>query len=266
MNMFFHELKAHRKSLMIWCIGVILMVVGGMSKYGGMEASGQSMNELMASMPKVLQSIMGTGSLDLSTVGGYFGVLFLYLMIMTSIHGAMLGANIVSKEERDKTAEFLLVKPVSRKEIITAKLLASLTNILILNITTLTASILIVNYYSEGDRNLTSEIVILLIGMFILQILFMVIGTAIASLNKNSKAATSLSTGLLLFTFLLSIIIDLNEKLEGLRFLTPFKYFEAKNILVGEGLEMVYLLLSLMMILASIWVTYFFYEKRDLRI
>lgn len=265
MNLFFRELRAHRKSLIIWSIGVVFMVAGGMSKYGGLETTGQSMNDLMASMPKVLQSIMGTGSLDLSTVSGYYGVLFLYLIVMATIHAAMLGANIVSKEERDKTAEFLLSKPISRGRVITSKIAASLVNITVINVITLLTSLVVVQYYNDGE-SITLDIIQLLIGMFILQLMFMFIGTAIASVYKNSKAATSLSTGILLFTFLLSVVIDMNSKIEGLKYFTPFKYFEAKHLLSGGSFEVVYILLSLLVIVSSIAVTYVFYQKRDLSI
>ena len=40
---------------------------------------------------------------------------------------------MLSKEVRDKTADFLLTKPVSRSEIMTAKLLAALTSLVITN-------------------------------------------------------------------------------------------------------------------------------------
>ncbi|MGO4269064.1 hypothetical protein AB4Z22_04335 [Paenibacillus sp. TAF58] len=79
-----------------------------------------------------------------------------------------------------------------------------------------------------------------MVGMFILQLLFMVTGTSIAAVLKNSKKAASLSTGILRITFILSIAIDLNEKLESLKYLTPFKYYEAKNIMYG-GLDIIFL-------------------------
>ncbi|MFA5881807.1 MAG: ABC transporter permease subunit, partial [Eubacteriales bacterium] len=78
-------------------------------------------------------------------------MLFLYLVVMATIHAAMLGANIIAKEERDKTAEFLLAKPVSRNEIITVKLGAGLTNILIFNAVTLLSSLVIVGHYSGSE-------------------------------------------------------------------------------------------------------------------
>ena len=94
---------------------------------------------------------MGIGSLDLATVDGYFGLLYLYLVIMASIHAAMLGATMISKEERDKTAEFLFVKPISRTTVITAKLGASIVIVIVFNLVTLLSSIVFVDFFNEGD-------------------------------------------------------------------------------------------------------------------
>jgi ABC-2 type transport system permease protein len=265
MNIFFREMKANRKSLIIWGIGVLLMVVGGMGKYGGSAASGQSMNELVAQMPKALQVVIGAGSFDLSTAGGYYGVLFPYLAIMATIHSGMLGANIISKEQRDRTSEFLFVKPVSRTKIITWKLIAATVNAMIFNIITAVSSIAMVNYYGK-EENLNEDIIKLMLGMFILQVMFMVIGTSIAAISKNTKIAASAATGILLGTYFLSMGIDMNEKLDFLKYLTPFKYFEAKNLMGGGGFELVFLALSIVIIVALLDVTYIFYKKRDLNV
>jgi ABC-2 type transport system permease protein len=265
MNIFRREMKANRKSLIIWSIGVIFMVASGMGKYSSLEGTGQSMNALMADMPKSLQAIMGTASFDLSKPIGYYGLLFLYLAVMAAIHAVMLGANIISKEERDKTVEFLLVKPLSRNRMVTSKLLAVLMNLLIFNLVTFASSVLMVQKYADG-ADLTGEITMLMVGMFILQLIFMVIGTAVASVYKNPKKATTLSTAILLIFFILSIAIDMNEKLEGLKYITPFKYYDAKDILNEGAFDTLYLGLSAVLIIGLLAVTYVFYRKRDMNV
>jgi ABC-2 type transport system permease protein len=262
MNIFIREMKAHKKSLIIWGICIIFMIISGMGKYTSVY-SGASMNELVNKMPKGLQVIMGGGALNLSKVSGYYGMLFLYLVLMATIHASMLGADIISKEERDKTFEFLMVKPVSRGKIITSKLLAALLNIVIFNIINFVFSIMLVAPYTKGE-SVNGDIAILMVGMFILQLIFLFIGTAIAAISKNPKTATSLSTAILLATFMFSIFIDMNEKLINLKYLTPFKYFEAKNLMYGGGLDPVFVTLSAVIIAILVGVTYVFYKKRDL--
>jgi ABC-2 type transport system permease protein len=265
MNIFLKELKSHRKSLIFWSIGIFLMVASGMVKYESLASSGQPMNEVLSGMPRSMLAVLGIGEFDISTASGYYGLLFIYLLLMATIHAAMLGATIISKEERDKTTEFLFVKPVSRNHIIAAKLLAAFFNILILNLVTFVSSLSLVGKYSNGEV-VVWDIAITMVGMFILQLLFMVIGTSIAAFKKKSKTAASLATGVLLLTYVISVAIDLNEKMEGLKYVTPFKYFEAKNVMVGGGFEFIFVLLSGVLIAVLTAATFFFYKKRDLNV
>jgi ABC-2 type transport system permease protein len=266
MNIFLKELKSYRKALIFWSIGVFLMVASGMGKYAAYSSSGQSINDLMADLPKSLKAVMGFGDGDLSKVSGYYSLLFLYLLLMATIHASMLGATIIAKEERDKTSEFLFVKPVSRSTIITAKLLAAFTNIVVFNLVTFVSLIILIGKYNSDGEAVNGDIALTMVGMFILQVLFMVIGSALASVKRKPKTAASLATGILLLTYMLSIAIDLNENIEGLKYLTPFKYFDAKNVMFGGGLETIYVVISIVMIAALSFVTYVFYEKRDLNV
>lgn len=265
MNIITREMKANLKSLIIWSIGVLFMVGAGMGKYAGMGGSGETMNELMAEMPESLQAIMGTAGFDLSKAMGFYGLLYLYLIVMATIHSVMLGANIIAKEERDKTVEFLLVKPISRVKVISFKLVASLLNVLVFNLVTLASSIIIVGRYAEGEK-VVGDIVLLMVGMFCLQIIFLVIGTAIAVVYKNAKKAGAVSTGILLITFLLAIIINLDQRLAALRYITPFKYFEAEPILNTSSLDPFYLGLSLIIVVVLTFTTYHYYKKKDLHL
>ena len=264
MNIFFREMKANRKSLIIWCVCMILFILLCMVKYSGISQTGQSFNDLMAGMPQALIVIFGLSTFNLAEMSGYFGVLFLYFLLIVAIHSSMLGANIISKEERDRTAEFLLSKPVSRNKIVTYKLLAAFVNILIFNIVTLVSSLLIVPGYNKG-ASITSFIVLLMIGMFFVQLMFLFIGSGLGALAKNPKGAASAATGVLLTTYLLSMLIDLNDKLTNLKYITPFKYFEANKILPSGKLEPVSIVLSIVIIAVFICITYTFYKKRDVK-
>jgi ABC-2 type transport system permease protein len=266
MNIFIREMKAHRKSLIIWCIAIVFTVISGMAKFTTASSSGVSYNKLMSQMPQSLRALLQVGSFDLSKVSGYYGMLFVYILLMAAIHASMLGANIISKEERDKTVEFLMAKPVSRSKIVTAKLSAAIVNIVIFNLVSLGSSIAVTTNYNSKGEPIERYIIMLMTGMFIIQILFLSMGTAIAAKSKNPKAAGTISTIILLATYLLSVIIDINSKLEGLKILTPFKYFNSYNLMYGKGFSAVYIILSIILIIGFSALTYVFYEKRDLGI
>lgn len=265
MNLFIRELRAHRKSLIAWSIGMLFMIASGMGKFTSYSGSNQSLNDILGKMPKTIKAVLGFGNLDVTKASGFFGLLFLYLLIMATIHAAMLGANIIAKEERDKTAEFLMVKPVSRTSVITSKLLAALFNVVVLNLVTWVLSIAIVGKYAKGEQ-INGDISILMVAMLLAQLLFLFMGTGIAAVSKNPKVSASIATTILLVTFIISIVIDMNDKLDVLKYITPFKYFQAESIINDGGLQPVYVILSAIIIAAMAWVTYTFYKKRDLKV
>ncbi len=266
MNIFMREMKAHRKSLIIWCIAVFYLVAASMWKFGTEYSSNQSLNELVNQLPTAVGVLLGIrGSFDLSTAAGYYGLCYYYLAVAAAIHAAMTGAGIISKEERDKTTEFLVAKPVTRTQIITEKLLAGLANSLILNIVTAVTSMIMVGYFNNADM-LAGEILTLMAGMFVLQIIFILVGTGIAAISKNPKTASSAAIVVLLFALMLAKIIDMSSQLDGLKYFTPIKYYEAEQLLLQGGFSPVYTILSLMIIAALLKMTYTFYKRRDLRV
>jgi ABC-2 type transport system permease protein len=103
-------------------------------------------------------------------------------------------------------------------------------------------------------------------GLIMLQLLFFVIGFAVASISKKPKTAPSVATAILLITFIISFLVNLNPNLDKLKYLTPYKYFDA-HILIADGhLDFVYVIITLSLITLSLILSYFYYPKRDLDI
>jgi len=265
MNIYIRELKAHRKSLLIWCAGMIFLVAAGMGKYSAGAAAGDnSMNELMTQMPKSLQNLFGVGVFDLTIALDFFGILFLYILFLAAIHAVMLGSGIISKEERDRTAEFLLVKPVSRKKILTAKLLASVTILLIFFLVTYAVSYAILSYYSKGMA-FENGLMKLMASFGAIQLLFLSVGAFFAGIFKNPKRSVAAGTAVMMIMYLLAVIADIVENLNFLKYLTFFKYYDAKDILKGSY-SLVYPVISAAAIALLIYGAYHYYQKRDMKI
>lgn len=265
MNILKRELKANRTALIIWSVCMFLLVVSGMGKYTAYSSGGQAINEMLAKMPYSIKVLLGFNSFDMSTISGYFALFFLYIEIAAAIHAVLLGSGILSKEERDKTTEFLMAKPVSRTSIISCKLLAAFLNILVLNLVTLVSSVALVAAYNKR-KDISGEIVLFMLSLFLVQLIFMTLGTALAAVLRNAKSAGGIATGILLGSFILSKITDLNQNLNFLNILSPFKYFSYNDLVKGRGLSGVIVALSLALIAALASVTYVFYKKRDLSV
>ncbi len=265
MNIILRELKANRKSLIIWSLTMIFMVYVGMVKYSGISGAGSAGVELFSQLPKSVIAIFGLNGIDIGSISGFYSMFFLYFMLLAGIHAVFIGSSIISKEERDKTADYLYVKPRSRWAIITYKLIAAFINIVIINLVTCLASIQAISIYNKGP-DFNKGIILMMVALFVFQLIFMFLGAGISSISRNPKKTGQLSALILLAAYIFSAMIDLNNKLDNLKFLTPFKYFDSKELIKGVGLENGYVLLSSALILVFIGVTYIFYKKRDLHV
>jgi ABC-2 type transport system permease protein len=265
MNIFLRELKAHRWGLLFWSLGMISMIYMGMVKYGAYEASGESVQEIMDALPKAIGAVFGLTGFDLSTAAGFYGVLFLYIAIIGAVHAVLLGAGLIAKEERDRTSEFLYSKPASRGKVLTGKLLAGIFNLVVLNVVTLVTSIYVVDILNK-EAPFTGDLVLLMVGLFFLQLVFFSIGALLAGSTHHPKAAASRASSIMFVTFLMSFVVNMSEKLDFLKYVTPFKYFDAANLMADHALDPVFVGLAVAIIAVAVVTTYRLYAARDLAV
>ena len=265
MSIFLRELKAHRLSLIWWCLGMASLVASGMAKYAAYKTAGQSITGLLAGLPRAVLVIFGMTGFDLAKASGFFGVLYLYIAVMAAVHASLLGANVISKEERDRTSEFLFAKPVTRSSVLTSKLLAGLVNVIVLNLATAVSSYYFVGYFGKGE-SVNADITLLMVGLLFLQLIFFTVSAAVAGIVKKPKSAPSIATSIMFTTFLVSYLVNFNANLDVLKYLSPFKYFDAATLMTAGRLDPVFVALSVVIVAVAVLGTYRFFGARDLSV
>jgi ABC-2 type transport system permease protein len=263
-NIIFRELKANLKSLLIWCGVMILLILIAVAKFSAF-AGDPSMLAMLDAMPKALIDAMSLRAFNLTTVTGFYGLMFLYFALMGGIAAAMWGSDIISKEERDKTVEFSLVLPVSRSRVITAKALAALVNCILFVLVTWVVSLLAVQKY-QPDQAFYKFLRLEMEAMFVIELIFLGIGLLLGCAMKQYKLSGSTAVGIILVTYFLSVMSGMQEKLDFLKYFTPFKYFDAGELLRSGKMDATYLLISAVIIVVSVIAAYWIYNKRDLYI
>jgi ABC-2 type transport system permease protein len=265
MNVFLREFKAHRKGVIWWSVGMFFMVYSGMAKFGAYQTSGVDTTKIFDAMPKAVKAVLGIGNVDLSTAIGFFVILFIYLIVMAAIHASLLGSGVLTEEELDRTTEFLFAKPISRAKAVAAKLSAALVNVTILNLVTTVSSIGFVAAYNKGE-SATTEVLLLMIGMYLAQLLFLSAGLAAAAIVKRPKRAAAVVSAYVFGAYFLSLWLDATEEAQWLKYATPFKYFDAATIVNNTALNPVYIAISVTLTLVLGVLTFVFYQKRDLNV
>jgi ABC-2 type transport system permease protein len=264
MNIFFRELKANLKSLLIWGGIVILFVVVGFSKFSAYEGNPELL-AILDGLPPAMLAAFNFEAFNLTTITGFFGVMFTYFALLLSIAAVMWGSDIISKEERDKTVEFSLALPVTRSRVVTAKIFAAVVNCAALLLITWGAAIAGAAQY-QPDSEFYNFLSLSMLALFIMQLIFLAVGIFLGCAMKQYRRVSSAALALLLGTYFISIISGLNENLEFLKYFSPFKYFNPATLLHESKIDLTFIWLSAGIIAVLLVGAYVTYSRRDLYI
>src|SRR4030066_59435 len=130
-NIYQHEFRSRLKSVVIWSVSVAFIVVFYLSLYPVFSDQAAMMNEFLARYPAQLRAAFGLDKIDLSSVLGFYAFIFMFVQLCLAIQASNYGFGLVSVEESELTADFLLSKPVSRTRVLTSKLLAVFTSLFV---------------------------------------------------------------------------------------------------------------------------------------
>jgi len=264
LNIFFRELKANLKSLLIWSAVLVLLIVISAAKFSAF-AGDESMLAILDTMPKAMMDAFSMRAFNLTTLIGFYGLMFIFFGLMGAMAAAMWGSDIISKEERNKTVEFSLVLPVSRSQVITAKALAALVNCIVYVLITWGISLVAVTKFNP-DQAFKDFLALEMQAMFVIELIFLALGLLLGCAMKQYKRSGSTAVAIILTAYFVSVFSGLQEKLDFLKYFTPFKYFDAAVMLRDGKLDGMYLLLSAGIIVVCMAAAYYTYNKRDLYI
>jgi ABC-2 type transport system permease protein len=262
MNIMMHELRAYRKSTIIWSISLMMIVVLFMSLFPSFSRDAEEFTKLLEGYPPAVRAAFGINLDQFFSILGFYCYALSFITLCGAIQAMNIGAGIISKEVREKTADFLLTKPVTRTTIITAKLVAALISILITNIVYLGAAILTAYQVKTEDFSLKSFIMLSLTVLFI-QLIFLALGVILSVLIPRIKSVLTVSLSTV-FGFYFLGMFSATSGDEAKRYISPFKYFDTAYIMGNSSYEAPFLVAGLMIMILAIAAGYIVYRKKDI--
>jgi ABC-2 type transport system permease protein len=262
-NIYRHEFRAHLKSVIIWSLSLSVLIVFFFSLFPVFADEAALMNEFLARYPQELRAAFGMDNMDLSSVLGFFSFLFMFVQLCLAIQAANYGFGLVSIEESELTADFLLSKPVSRVQVLNSKLLAALTSLIITNLVVWVCSITAITLFRGGREFDLSTLLLLLISLLIFQLFFLSVGLVISLLVKRVRSVTPYALGLAFGAYVLSAFSGVFGEV-ALELVTPFKHLDAAYIVANKSYDTPLVLLNVAVSLIALAASYWRYLRRDI--
>lgn len=262
MNIFLHELKAYRKSTMIWTFSLVIMMVLFMSLYSSIHADAEAFLKVLKNYPETIRNALGFNEKNFLTVVGFYSFLLSFVTLCASLQAMNLGTSIVSKEVREKTADFLLTKPVTRSQILTAKLMGAVVSLVITNMIYFAAASFMAFQFKTDDFSM-KIFFLLSLTVFFVQLIFLALGMIISVIFQTIKSVLTVSLAVVFAFYFVGMFFDTSgEKVK--RYFSPFKYFDTAYIIKHSSYESSFLIAGAAITILAIAASYFIYAKRDI--
>jgi len=212
-------------SLVLWIIVITMLVSFTMSVYDAFVENRTKVMGMLNLMPKGALQFKGISNInDLTSVLGFYAVNnVIYMMVLGSIFAMVLGSNILLKEEYDKTAEYLLAKPLTRSDIFFSKLSVMIIHVILLNMVTALAGFISMKLVQKNSFSVNAFLILTLYTLM-LNMLFGATGLFLSNLVKRPRPITTLGIGLVLFLYFVFTLSKITESAARIGYISPFRY------------------------------------------
>ena len=262
--MFKREMKINLKSFMIWTsilIGLFLVVFLVYPSIVNSENM-EMMDEMMKMFP---EEMLKAFNMDISSIDSAFGWLktegFVFVLLITGIYSGILGSNILLKEESDKTIEYLNSVPITRKKIVTNKILSGILYIFLM--VSIVGIFNLIGLSLSGDFDRKTYILLSITPIFSSIVIFAVC-LFLSTFTHKTKKTIGISLGLVFASYFLNVLSEIGESTEFLKYISIFTLADIRNVITSASINPLMVILTIGITIIFIILTFIHYERKEL--
>ncbi|MBT7092335.1 MAG: ABC transporter permease subunit [Bacteroidetes bacterium] len=263
-NLYKKDFRKDLKVLFFITLAMLGFLAITLSMYSAMKDSMSAVTDLYSTMPAAFQDALNFHEGQWNSVLGFYATYFVYYVpMMTGAYAIYLGSSILSREEQQGTAEFLLTRPITRNQIISSKLAVLLTNITVVNLALWINGVLWTGIIEDFPTTFLPLSIVHSYGLFICYF-FGVMGFFITVLMKRAKAIIGPAIGLVMFMYMFDMVLRISDKVQFLLYFTPYKYMNIDLLNTNYHMEWWRLLVLAVATALMISLSYLIYRKKDI--
>ncbi len=260
MTVYASDMKRNTRSLIIWTLSVSAMIMMCIAMFPGMKTETEKMGNMFSNMGS-FTAAFGMDRLDFGSLMGFYGIeCGNTLGIGGGMFAALAGISALANEEKEHTAEFLLTHPVTRTSVVLQKLLAALTEVIILNaVVTLTS---LVTAAAVGESFEMKTFILIHLAFLLLEAEICCISFGISAFIKRGSLGAGL--GLALALYFMNLLCNMSDSAEFLKFITPYAYAEPSSIIADKQTDSALMLIGTCIAAAGVITAFIKYNRKDI--
>ncbi len=256
-----HELRQGKTAFAIWTIAIAFLLSVCVLLFPEIKGEAETVGDVFSSMGS-FTAAFGMDRLDFGTLIGFYAVeCGNVLGLGGAFFASLIGIAALAKEEKGRTAEFLLTHPISRARVITEKLAAVIAQIVVMNLVILGCSFL--SMAVIGEQIPWKDVLLMHFAYFLLQLELAGICFGISAFL--CRGSIGIGLGLAALMYVLNLIANMTERAAFLKYITPFGYCEGADIVADGRLAVAKIVLGMLFACTGIAAAYIRYCRKDIR-
>lgn len=261
MNLYQHELRQLRSSFLVWSVALSLISLLFLMLYPAFSDDLATSRALLERFPPALRDAFGLNLDTFFTFLGFYAYTFTYIALAGAAHAMSLGLGVMTRENRSKTTDFLLTKPITRRRAYLAKLAAALT---ILGATFIvyclvSGALCVIVGVGEFDVGKCMVMNLVLLG---LELWFLALGAFVSQIAHKIRSTSAHTLSFVFGLFIIGVLGALISE-EAVRYLTPFKYVDYLAYAANGTIDARYVAVGATLMAAMFVASFLLYVKRD---
>jgi len=261
-TVFRYGLRRFRGQILGWGIGLALLGVMIVSVYDSFSGQQEQLEALIEAYPPEFMAFFGDLS-AFATPEGFLSVeFFSYMPLILGIFAVLTGSGLLVSDEEQGTLDLIMAHPVSRTGLFSGRLLAFVVA---------TLAILTITWLGFGVAMTWSSIELgwgsvwlPLVSLLAQMLLFGTLSLFLSMVLPSRRLAAATAGLLLVASFFLTGLAELNEDLESVARLSPLNYYQAADAFQGlNGTWLAGLLAAVVVFAVLAWWRF---ERRDIRV
>lgn len=262
-HLYEHALRRMGRSIVSWSLGIA--VVHGLYMYFYPVFAEQYgvVQQVLEQMPERFRDFFGLKILDLSTVMGFYALIFIFVQMILAVQAALYGLDLVSVEEREHTADFLLSLPITRAQVLGSRLAAALTALACTQAMTWASAYGFIALFRQNrpyDPALLAQILLTLIP---LQLFFLGVGTLVSQIVPRLRQSTLYALALGFGLYVLSAFSDIGPDV-GIQWISPFRHFFPQDMVLEGGFSPLAFWVDILIGVVALGLALWRYQRRDI--
>ena len=260
MTLLKHEFRMGSKALAIWTAAIGGFMVCCVFLFPEMAGQMKLVSNIFASMG-AFTAAFGMDRLNFGTLTGFYAIECGNILgIGGALFAAMLSSNLLCKEEKEHTAEFLLTHPITRSQAVAGKLGAMVLQTVVLNGAVFLMAI--ASIAAIGYEIPWKELGLLHLANLFVQLELEGICFGISAFLR--RGGLGIGMGLAISMYFLNLVANLSKNAKFLKYITPFGYAEGADRISDGRINLHYLAVGAAFTALGILTAFWQYHRKDI--